>query len=159
MRRQEPLQLLRQVKEAALQRLKQESALAETELRFCESRYAEKRAEVETLVAKRDAERLVVKNEQNGGRTISVLNQQTQYRYTQLLSENLRVAQHDLTVLRTQLDGMKTRVLELKNRLCVAVGQKEGLNAIANNEERREVLRCERDSEDALTEQWLTRVR
>lgn len=158
MRSDEPLSLLRQVKDVEILRCRQELAQTEAQLLACRSRSAQQCAAVSALATKIEATRHACSDglEQ---RPVSAFVQQSQYRHLQGMISMLRDMNEEKTALHRQIQQMEILTVELQSKLCVLLGQKEGVVGLLKGKEKREALRQERIQEDALSEHWSVRVR
>jgi hypothetical protein len=154
----ETLELLSQMNEAQLDRLRQRLFEAERVLQGVRERYEATQAKV--LALHHDYERSKKQGTSGviGGK-VSSYEYQTHQRYFASLIDSIRQADIEHKLAGEQLERENNVVAGLKNELSHALGKQVGVSQLQNQHQKRQERRMERASDDELSDNWAAKVR
>ena len=154
----ETLELLSQVNEAQLDRLRQRLSEAEQVLLGVRERYEATEAKLNSLRHEYESSKTQGTIGALGGKVTSY-EYQTHQRYLVRLSDSIRQASSELALKGEQLSRENTVVVGLKNELSHALGKKVGFTELINQHQKSQKRRTERASDDELSDNWAAKVK
>jgi hypothetical protein len=158
MSKSDTLNLLSQVKEVELCRLRQQLAHAETRLQVEQARLEEQRLAVLACTAEYEAAK-ATGGQVSGAVAPSAFQYQMHRGHLVELNRALQRTRVEFDRVGAAAESAQAAVFELKSAVRQLLGQQAGLTELQARQSRLSALKSERALDDALNEQWTAKAR